>query len=170
MTSFKGRGPLKRCRHSPRLGTHGRHSSSLLRIRPPVLPTELLPGRLLLLCLLLFFESLGSGCLHLFGLVFAPFFSLAQLTGVEPGVALTGMLLANEEMMAEAGGRWSLPALRTMRNDKSAFVAASRFSWHGSVLPAMSTTIGDRGSCWFLVFMSHPGVLIKSYQMLGAHN
>lgn len=114
MTTFQGSDPLRTFRRSARLSTHGRQSSGLLRICPPALPIELLPGRLFLLRLLLFFKSLGSGCLYLFGLGLALLFSLAQLTGVDLGVALVGMLLANEEMVAEAGGRRGSPALRTV--------------------------------------------------------
>lgn len=104
----------ERSRRSARLGTHGRHSSGLLRVRPSALTIDLLPGGLFLSCLLLLFKSLGSGCLHLFSFFLTPLFSLAQLTGVDFGVALAGMLFANEEMVAEAGGRGGFTALWTV--------------------------------------------------------
>lgn len=111
-TCFYLSGPLRPFRRSTRLGTHGRQPSGLLRIRPPLLPTEPLPGLFSLLCLLLLFESLGSGYLLLFRFGLAAFLSFAQLTFVELGVAL-GMLVANEEMVAEAGSCGRFLALRT---------------------------------------------------------
>lgn len=134
MTRFYPSGPLKLFRRSARFGTHGRQSSGLLRLRPPLLPTHFMPGLLFLLCLLLLFKSLCSGHLHLFGFGLAAFLSLAQLAGIEFGVALAGMLLANEEMVAETGGYGRFLAFGTVRNDMLAYVAAETLLWHSSMV------------------------------------
>lgn len=68
---------------------------------------------------------LGLGCPHLLGFVSSTIFSLAELAGIELGVADRGMLLAYEEMVAEAGRDGRFLAIWTVWQVLSASIVAA---------------------------------------------
>lgn len=135
---------LRDFRPLPRLGTHGRQSSGLLRIRPPRLTTSL-PAYLslllcFLLCLLLCPLSFGFCCFDPVGLCLSTLVPFTQLTGIEFGVTLGGMPLANEKMVTKAGSYRSLLAIGA--------------AWHGLLacvdgrITSCSSRTNDGGRRW----------------------
>lgn len=120
-----------------------------------------------LLGLLLLLNVRPLGLPLSFKLSSPPLFSLTQLAMVEIGVALAVVSSTDEEVPAEAGGLWHVPAVRAVRINASVCVETVILIRQGSVLPAMLATVGGGRLCRFLVLMSHYDYFSGSWRLIG---